>query len=216
MSAAQHCRHKCLAPPSGLDPAGDDLTIPFMQSFSAVFVCLMATLKETCPFCSGFMVNTSYIGSSANQIGMTLSSWQACYQCGQPLGSCTAVQGGSPYDQFSSFRSNSLASVLANAGSNCSWLGNSVMTNGSVQYPVQLMACDYPSSQLSITLRLNATAFGVIPTLPALSLVNSGQFTWLPGNLTGQLCTAMWYRKELMLSLLGFVLPLCYRSSPQP
>ena len=139
------------------------------------------------------MVNNSFIGSSANQIGMTQSSWRACFQCDQPLGSCTAVQGGSPYDQFSSFRSSSLASVLASTGSNCSWLGNSVMTNGSVQYPVQLVACDYPSGQLSITLQLSASAFGVVPTLPVLALVNSGQFTWLPGSLTGQFCTAMWY-----------------------
>lgn len=137
------------------------------------------------------MVNSSYIGSSANQIGMTESSWQACFQCGQPLGSCTAVQGGSPYDQFSSFRSSSLASLLASAGSKCSWLGNSAMTIGSVQYPVQLVACDYTAGQLSITLRLSANAFGVVPTLPVLSLVNSGQFTWLPGSLTGQFCPAI-------------------------
>ena len=142
-------------------------------------------MKQTLS-CTGFMVNNSYIGSSANQIGMTHSSWQACFQCGQPLGSCTAVQGGSPYDQFSSFRSSSLASILASSGSNCSWLGNSVVTNGSVQNPVQLVACDYPSGQLSVTLRLSATAFGVVPTLPVLSLVNSGQFTWLPGSLSGQ------------------------------
>lgn len=134
---------------------------------------------------SGFMVNNSFIGSRANQIGMTQSSWQACFQCGQPLGSCTAVQVGSPYDQFSSFRSSSLASVLGSAGSNCSWLGNSVMTNGSAQHPVQLVACDYPSGQLSVTLRLNAANFGVVPTLPALLLVNSGQLTWLPGSRTG-------------------------------
>lgn len=137
---------------------------------------------------TGFMVNGSYIGSNANQIDMNLSSWQACYSCGQPLGTCTAVQKGSPYDQFSSFRSSSLASVLANAGSNCSWIGNSIMTYGAVQYPVQLVACDYPAGLLSITLQLNATAFGIIPTLPTLSLVNSGQFTWVPGSLTGQLC----------------------------
>lgn len=136
------------------------------------------------------MVNTSCIGSGANQIGMELSSWQACYHCGQAQGTCTAVQGGTPYDQFSSFRSNSLASVLATAGSNCSWVGNSVMTNGSAQYPVQQVACDYPAGQLSVTLQLNATAFGVIPTLPLLSLVNSGQFTWLPGSLTGNALSA--------------------------
>lgn len=143
-------------------------------------------VKHTAPLVPGFMVNKTFIGSSANQIGMTQSSWQACFQCGQPLGSCTAVQGGSPYDQFSSFRSSSLASVLGSAGSNCSWLGNSVMTNGSAQYPVQLVACDYPSGQLSVTLRLQAATFGVVPTLPKLLLVNSGQLTWLPGSLTGQ------------------------------
>ena len=148
------------------------------------------------PLCPGFMVNNSFIGSSANQIGMTQSSWRACFQCGQPLGSCTVLQGGSPYDQFSSIRSSSLASALARAGSNCSWLGNSVMTNGTVQYPVQLLACDYPSGQLSITLRLSAAAFGVVPTLPVLSLVNSGQFTWLPGSLTGQFCAARWYCQD--------------------
>lgn len=152
-----------------------------------------ASARTKTPSCTGFMVNNSHIGSSANQIGMTQSSWHTCFQCGQPLGSCTAVQGSSPYDQFSSFRSSSLASVLTSAGSNCSWLGNSAMSNGSVQYPVQLVACDYPSSQLSVTLRLSATAYGVVPTLPVLSLVNGGQFTWLPGSLTGQFCTAMWY-----------------------
>ena len=136
-------------------------------------------------FYSGFMVNTSFIGSGANQIGMQLRNWQACYRCGQAHGACTAVQGGSPYDQFSSFRSNSLASLLATAGSNCNWLGSSIMTEGSVQYPVQQVECDYLSGQLSVTLRLNATAFGVIPTLSVLSLVNSGQFSWLPGSLTG-------------------------------
>ena len=102
---------------------------------------------------SGFMVNNSFIGSSVNEIGMTQSSWQACFQCGQALGSCTAVQGGSPYDQFSSFRSSSLANILSSAGSNCSWLGNSFMTNGSAQHPVQLVACDYPSGQLSVPAR---------------------------------------------------------------
>ena len=137
------------------------------------------------------MVNGSYIGSGANQIGMNLSSWQACYQCGQALGACTAVQGGSPYDQLSTFRSSSLASVLANAGSNCSWISNSVMTYGMVQYPVQQVACDYPAGLLAIKLQLNATAFGIIPTLVTLSLVNSGQFTWRPGSLTGQRYAAL-------------------------
>lgn len=130
-------------------------------------------------------MNDSYIGSSANQIGMNLSSWESCYQCGTTPGTCTAVQGGSPYDQFSTFRSSSLAAVLASAGSNCSWVSNSVMTFGSAQYPVQLVACDYPAGQLNVTLQLNASAFGVIPTLPTLSLVNSGQFVWVPGSLTG-------------------------------
>lgn len=130
-------------------------------------------------------MNDSYIGSSANQLGMNLSSWESCYQCGTTPGTCTAVQGGSPYDQFSTFRSSSLAAVLSSAGSNCSWVSNSVMTFGSAQYPVQLVACDYPAGQLNVTLQLNASAFGVIPTLPTLSLVNSGQFVWVPGSLTG-------------------------------
>jgi len=134
---------------------------------------------------AGFVVSASYIGSNANQIGMNLSSWENCYHCGSTPGTCTAVQGGSPYDQFSTFRSSSLAGVLANAGSNCSWISNSVMTFGSAQYPVQLVACDYPAGLLNVTLQLNASAFGVLPTLPTLSLVNSGQFAWVPGSLTG-------------------------------
>ena len=130
-------------------------------------------------------MNESYIGSNANQIGMNLSSWESCYQCGSSPGTCTAVLNGSPYDQFSSFRGSSLAGVLANAGSNCSWITNSIMNFGTVQYPVQLIACDYPAGVLNVTLQLNASAFGVIPTLPTLSLVNSGQFVWVPGSLSG-------------------------------
>ena len=130
-------------------------------------------------------MNASYIGHNANQIGVNLSSWENCYQCGSTPGTCTAVQGGSPYDQFSTFRSSSLAGVVASAGSNCSWISNSVMTFGSAQYPVQLIACDYPAGLLNVTLQLNSSAFGVLPTLPTLSLVNSGQFAWVPGSLTG-------------------------------
>ncbi len=59
------------------------------------------------------------------------------------------------------------------------------MTFGSAQYPVQMVACDYPAGLLNVTLQLNASAFGVIPTLPTLSLVNSGQFAWVSGSLTG-------------------------------
>ncbi len=130
-------------------------------------------------------MNASYIGNNANQIGVNLSSWESCYKCGSTPGTCTAVQGGSPYDQFSTFRSSSLAGVLASAGSNCSWISNSAMTFGSAQYPVQLVACDYPAGLLNVTLQLNASAFGVIPTLPTLSLVNSGQYAWVSGSLTG-------------------------------
>lgn len=150
------------------------------------------------------MVNGSFIGSNANQVGINLSSWQSCYHCGQPLGVCTAVQGGSLYDQFSSFRSSSLASVLANEGSNCSWISNSIMAFGTVQYPVQLVACDYPAGLLSVNLQFNATAFGIIPSLPTLSLVNSGQFTWTPGSLTGQLSAAC-LCTEIRRYLLGHV-----------
>lgn len=116
---------------------------------------------------------------------MNLSSWQSCYQCGSAYGTCTAVQGGSPYDQFSTFRSSHLADVVANSGSNCSWISNSVMTFGTAQYPVQQVACDYPAGLLSVTLSLNASAFGVIRTATTLSLVSEGMYAWSPGSLTG-------------------------------
>ena len=135
---------------------------------------------------TGFVVADSYIGGGANQIGMNLSSWQGCYRCGAVPGTCTAVRGGSPYDQFSSFRSSSLAGLLANAGSNCSWLSNSVMAFGSVRYPVQQVACDYSAGFLNVTLQLNASAFGVIPTLSTLSVAGTGQSAWAPGSSTGK------------------------------
>lgn len=138
-----------------------------------------------CSCWAGFVVNTSFIGTNANQIGMNLSNWQKCYQCGTALGTCTAVQGGSPYDQFSTFRSSSLAAVLASGSSNCSWIANSAMLFGTSQYPVQLLACDYAAGLLSVSLQLNATAYGIIPTAPTLSLVNSGQYAWPSGSLTG-------------------------------
>ena len=131
-------------------------------------------------------MNTSYIGSSANEIGMNMSSWQHCYQCGNAYGTCTAVNGGSPYDQFSTFRSSSLAAVISNSGSNCSWIANTAMYFGTALYPVQLVACDYPAGLLRISVQLNATAFGIIPTLPTLSLVSSGQYVWAMGSLTGR------------------------------
>lgn len=133
----------------------------------------------------GFMVGLSSIGTSANQIGMNQSSWASCYSCNNAYGACTAVQGGSPYDQFSTFRNVSLAKVLASGGSNCSWISNTVMTFGSTQYPVQQIACDYPAGLLNVTLVLNASAFGFIPTAPTLSLVGEGMFAWTPGSLTG-------------------------------
>ena len=119
---------------------------------------------------------------------MNHSSWQNCFQCGSALGTCTAVQGGSPYDQFSTFRSSSLAAIVSNSGSNCSWVTNTVMTFGTAQYPVQLVTCDYPAGLLSVVLQLNATAFGIIPTKTTLSLVNSGQYVWPSGSLTGESC----------------------------
>lgn len=134
---------------------------------------------------SGFMVGLSNIGTAANKIGMNQSSWANCYQCNSAYGTCTAVQGGSPYDQFSTFRKVSLADVIASGGSNCSWISNSAMLFGSTQYPVQQIACDYPAGLLNVTMVMNASAFGMIPTAATLSLVAEGMLAWTPGSLTG-------------------------------
>ena len=157
-------------------------------SFSMRHICCAQNAFQSMLNVAGFVVNTSYIGSNANQIGMNLSSWQSCFQCGRAPGTCTAVQGSSPYDQFSTFRSSSLAAVVSNSGSNCSWITNTVMTFGTAQYPVQLVTCDYPAGLLSVVLQLNATAFGIILTKTTLSLVNSGQYVWPSGSLTGKPC----------------------------
>ena len=143
------------------------------------------------------MVGLSSIGTAANQIGMNQSSWANCYQCNQAYGTCTAVAGGSPYDQFSAFRNVSLASVISNSGSNCSWISNTVMTFGGALYPVQQVACDYPAGLLNVTMVLNASAFGIIPTATTLSLVDEGMFAWTPGSLTGAQLPARAYHTLL-------------------
>lgn len=140
----------------------------------------------------GFMVGLSNIGTAANQIGMNQSSWASCYQCNNIYGTCTAVQGGSPYDQFSSFRNVSLAKIVASDGSNCRWISNSAMLFGGAQYPVQQIACDYPAGLLNITMVMNALAFGMIPTATTLSLVSEGMLAWTPGSPTGASCSQAW------------------------
>ena len=57
------------------------------------------------------MVTTSSFGGGANQIGINSSSYSACVASyatvagcsSEPYGACTAVAGGSSYDQFSTF-----------------------------------------------------------------------------------------------------------------
>lgn len=66
--------------------------------------------------CAGFLVpNTAvdYSYGSANKVAVMQSQWQKCFQCGQPYGFCTAVAGGSPYDQFAAYRNITIASSLS-------------------------------------------------------------------------------------------------------
>ncbi len=73
---------------------------------------------------AGFVVNSSAVGNASNSIGMTSAAWQGCFACNTPLGTCTMISQGGPYDQFAAFRSSTVASLTALAGTNCSWIGN--------------------------------------------------------------------------------------------
>ena len=57
-------------------------------------------------------VDVTYPFGDANGIGVDLSGWQQCASCSQPLDSCTALPGGSPYDQFAAFRGTGIAQYL--------------------------------------------------------------------------------------------------------
>ena len=73
---------------------------------------------------AGFVVNSSAMGNASNSIGMASAAWQGCFACNTPLGTCTAVGQGGPYDQFAAFRSSTVAALTALPGTNCSWIGN--------------------------------------------------------------------------------------------
>ena len=70
------------------------------------------------------MVNSSAVGNASNSIGMIPAAWQGCFACNTPLGTCTMVSQGGPFDQFAAFRSSTAASLTALPGTNCSWIGN--------------------------------------------------------------------------------------------
>ena len=65
---------------------------------------------------AGFLVpnpNVDYTYGSAKSVAELPSKWLGCFKCGQPYGTCTAIAGGSPYDQFAAFRNITIATSLS-------------------------------------------------------------------------------------------------------
>lgn len=56
-------------------------------------------------------VDYSYGG--ANMVAEIQQQWQSCFKCGQPYGFCTAIAGGSPYDQFAAYRNVTITASLS-------------------------------------------------------------------------------------------------------
>ncbi len=57
--------------------------------------------------------DVSYPYGDPNAIGVNLAGWQQCASCGQALGTCTVLPGGSPYNQFAAFQGTGIAQYLS-------------------------------------------------------------------------------------------------------
>jgi hypothetical protein len=65
---------------------------------------------------AGFLAPNSaidYNTGTANHIAELPEQWASCFACGQQHGRCTVVNGSSPYDQFSPFRTMTVATYLS-------------------------------------------------------------------------------------------------------
>ncbi|CAL5227659.1 g10665 [Coccomyxa viridis] len=104
----------------------------------------------------GFWVPSAQFSSygSTNHPGVTQTSWNSCFTCGQSLNQCTAVAGSpNTTDQFSLYRGNSLATALQpSSDSNCSFLSYA-WDNDYSCYAAQV-SCTYGPS-LSPALYIN-------------------------------------------------------------
>ena len=96
---------------------------------------------------AGFMVNTTAFGTAANRIGITSSSFSSCMSTyssasngctNEPYGACTEVNAGSPYDQFSTFKTVSwLSYVPLDSTWTCSFLYNGIYQPGGTSFATQ-------------------------------------------------------------------------------
>ena len=108
------------------------------------------------------MVPNTYFGAGNNSLGMTSSSWQSCAggypSCQEPFGACTAVASGGVYDQFTAFRSSTMAKVSpVGSNINCSFLFNDAFSAPYGSYWTTFMSCDYGTGYLAININMNVS-----------------------------------------------------------
>lgn len=85
------------------------------EGYRMISWCFAMQLQQLAITLTGFMVDATAFGTSAGQIGISASSFSSCLNkfpkdsnnCqNEPYGNCTIINGGSAYDQFSSFRTD--------------------------------------------------------------------------------------------------------------
>lgn len=139
--------------------------------------------RPNCLICitiiAGFLVplaDISLSGAESQTIGMSVSTWETCFQCIKP-NTCTEVAGNNSSDQFLPFRQNTLAERISNTDAICEFLHRpNSFTGPSGVNSLQSVSCFYPNATLNINMTLDGDAFGLHQILQA-SQMNIDEYT---------------------------------------
>ena len=196
----------------------------------------MHTLLTLCRDCkldesychAGFLVANKFFGSSANQLGIINANFEVCRNgfptCNEPYGNCTAVNGGSVYDQFSTFRSDALANFIPpEQSTQCSFVSNALSTPSSnlmTQYQKVSSATwsDYTVSNLVRNGKYSLLCFwtmGLSNSWCTILTTRNGTSSALEWNPTGSCSAKSGYPALLATKLMpALAMYLQWRLSP--